>query len=325
MQPLPDAYIEENKGKGIRWVVALDSDKAGQKFSRAHHKRLKALGELATVLLLPEGKDWDDLWREGRIDAAFISDRLYNGRLFMAETVEEKAYHYYVRNRRMAFILDFRSALYSITMPSAFEKELAVQAAEEAASRSGADTEESPIEGALKSEAGRQLFARHCQIDQISNVQPRFLYMERDVVMEEQRYVFGISYANGQPDDIIALEGTSITSPDAFHKALLNRSRGGTFDGDMRQLKILRDRWLNKRMTTVQALPFVGYAGTARPTFFQKLAWHNGRKLPVNDNGSSTSTAWASRRCSMASSSTPRGSLTRAGSSPSQRPFTGKA
>lgn len=284
----PETYIAANKGKGIHWIIALDSDPAGKKFFRPHHKRLKELGELATVLLLPDGKDWDDLWREGRIEPAFISERLYHGRLFMAETVEEKAYHYYVRNRRMSFILDFRNALYSITMPSAFEKELAVDSAglhEERAARKEQSAGENPIEEFLNSTDGRQLFSRHCQVEQISNVQPRFLYMERDVVMEEQRYVFGIAYANGQPDDIIALEGTAITSPDAFHKALLNRSRGGTFDGDMRQLKILRDRWLNKRMTTVQALPFVGYDRDAGAYIFQKHAWHNGRRLPVNDNG----------------------------------------
>ncbi len=286
----PETYIEAHKGKGVHWVIALDSDKAGKKYAQTRHKRLKELGELATVLLLPEGKDWDDLWRGGRIDPAFISERLYYGRLFMAETVEEKAYHYYVRQRRMSFILDFRNALYSITMPSAFEKELAQEAAgliEERAARKDKEqaTSENPIEEFLNSPDGRQLFSRHCQVEQISNVQPRFLYMERDVVMEEQRYVFGISYANGQPDDLIALEGTAITSPDAFHKALLNRSRGGTFDGDMRQLKILRDRWLNKRMTTVQALPFVGYDRDAGAYIFQKHAWHNGRKIPVNDNG----------------------------------------
>jgi len=284
----PETFVAKHKGLGVNWVIALDSDPAGKKFNRPHYKRLKDMGELATVLLLPKGKDWDDLWREGRIDSAFISERLYHGRLFMAETVEEKAYHYYVRNRRMSFILDFRNALYSITMPSAFEKELAVESAglqEDRAARKDDTTGENPIEEYLRSTGGRQLFSRHCNVEQISNVQPRFLYMERDVVMEEQRYVFGIAYANGQPDDIIALEGTAITSPDAFHKALLNRSRGGTFDGDMRQLKILRDRWLNKRMTTVQALPFVGYDRDAGAYIFQKHAWHTGRRLPVNENG----------------------------------------
>jgi len=284
----PEAFVALHKGKGIRWVIALDADAAGKKYARAHHKRLKEMGELATVLLLPDGKDWDDLWREQKINDAFISERLYHGRLYMAETVEEKAYHYYVRNRRMSFLIDFRNAIYSITLPSAFEKDLAVAAGAYCAAKaeSGeAVAGENPIEGALKSKDGRDLFKQHCDILQISNIHPRFLYMERDVLVDEQRYVFGISYSNEQPDDIIALEGTAITSPDAFHKALLNRSRGGTFDGNMQQLKILRDRWLNKRMTTVQALPFVGYDRDTAAYIFQQHAWHNGRRIAVNENG----------------------------------------
>ncbi len=87
--------------------------------------------------------------------------------------------------------------------------------------------------------------------------------MERDEIMEEQRYVFQINYSNGNPSDIIGLEGTNITSPDAFHKSLLNKSRGGTFDGEVRQLKILRDRWLNSKMRTVTSIPFI--ATTAAP------------------------------------------------------------
>ncbi|EPR43157.1 hypothetical protein dsx2_2517 [Desulfovibrio sp. X2] len=300
---IPEAFIQEHKGENIRWVVALDSDKAGGDWSRKHHKRLKELGELATVIRLPDGQDWDDLYRSGRINDAFISERLYYGRLFMAETVEEKAYHYYVRNRRMSFLLDFKNAMFSITVPSAFEKEISQGAAtwqeqqimakkkegqegETAGEKEApAESTENPIESVLKSPEGRELFTRHVGVDQISNVHPRFLYMERDVLVDEQRYVFGIAYANGQPDDIIAMEGTAITSPDAFHKALLNRSRGGTFDGDMRQLKILRDRWLNSRLTTVQALPFVGYDKDTKAYIFQDHAWHNGRRLDLNKHG----------------------------------------
>ncbi|EGY27641.1 putative phage protein [Desulfovibrio sp. A2] len=326
----PAAFIQAHKGRRIRWVLAMDSDKAGSKWCKTHHKTLKAMGELALVCMLPDGRDWDDLYRAGRIDDAFIRDRLYYGRLFMAETVQEKAYIHYTRNRRMTFIMDFENALYSIKLGADFEKGLAEAAGQwmeqeleakragkvptaapasavatapastaEGAGQGGdadpaADTPApaptppnppNPIDAVLDSPTGRDLFAMHCGIDQISNVLPKFLYMERDALMDEQRYVFGISYANGQADDLIALEGTAITSPDAFHKAMLNRSRGGTFDGDARQLKILRDRWLNSRMTTVSALPFVGYDRESDAWIFQEHAWSKGRKLAVNKHG----------------------------------------
>jgi hypothetical protein len=301
----PATFIQAHKGRRIRWVLAMDSDKAGGGWAKTHHKTLKTMGELALVCMLPEGRDWDDLYRAGRIDARFIRDRLYYGRLFMAETVQEKAYIHYTRNRRMSYIIDFENALFAIKLAADFEKDLAVAAAQwsdkefEAkragkapadapAGEGGSASEEAapnPTDAVLDTPAGRDLFAMHCGIDQISNMHPRFLYMERDELMDEQRYVFSVAYANGQADDIIGLEGTSITSPDAFHKAMLNRSRGGTFDGDARQLKILRDRWLNKRMITVSALPFVGYDRESDAWIFQEHAWSKGRKLAVNPHG----------------------------------------
>jgi hypothetical protein len=297
----PSTFIEANAKRRIRWVVALDSDKAGREWARKHHSRLKQMGELASVCLLPDGKDWDDLWRAGRIDSRFIIDRLYYGRLFMAETVQEKAYVYYQRHRRALFLLDFQNAIYSITLGKDFDKalgEAAVQWSEQEleAKRTGVvpatpptdkpdDEAQNPVDAVLASPTGREIFAMHCSIDQVSNVLPRFLYMERDEIMDEQRYVFGVSYANGQPDDIIALEGTAITSPDAFHKAMLNRTRGGTFDGDVKQLKILRDRWLNSRMLTVTALPFVGYDNESGAWIGQQHAWHRGRRIPLNEHG----------------------------------------
>ncbi|ABM28502.1 toprim domain-containing protein [Nitratidesulfovibrio vulgaris] len=297
----PSTFIEANAKRRIRWVVALDSDKAGREWARKHHARLKQMGELASVCLLPDGKDWDDLWRAGRIDTRFITDRLYYGRLFMAETVQEKAYVYYRRHRRGLFLLDFENAIYSITLGKDFDKalgEAAVQWSEQEleAKRTGAvpatpptgkpnDEAQNPMDALLASPIGREIFAMHCSIDQVSNVLPRFLYMERDEIMDEQRYVFSVAYANGQPDDIISLEGTSITSPEAFHKAMLNRTRGGTFDGDAKQLKILRDRWLNSRMLTVTALPFVGYDNESGAWIGQQHAWHRGRRIPLNEHG----------------------------------------
>lgn len=297
----PAKLIEQHKGRGIRWIVALDSDKAGKDWAKKHHKRLKEMKELASVCLLPEGKDWDDLYRAGRINNESIGDWLYHGRLMLAESVTEKAYHYHVRHRRMSFIIDFGNALYSIKLDTDFEKALAVAAAgssdgepqskengsaEAGQVKAGSDEERSsPYEDILNSPAGRDLFNNACNVDQISNIRPEFLYMERDEITDEQRYLFNIAYANGQADDLIAMEGTAITSPDAFHKALLNRSRGGTFDGDMRQLKVMRDRWLNSRLTTVTALPFVGYDRDSKAWIYQQHAWHNGRRIDVNEHG----------------------------------------
>lgn len=289
----PHAFITSHAGKSIKWIVALDSDKAGEDYAKRHYKKLKDLKELAYVCLPPKGQDWDDLHRAGKLNAKLISQCLYNGRLLLSENVEEKAYHYYVKNWRSKFIIDFKNALYSIKMEDNFNKYLNEYALgwsgdsdpEDAEAPENNSSTDKTLLDYLRTQDGRDLFMKHCGIDQISNVNPTFLYMERDPIMDEQRYLFSVAYANGQGQDIIPLDGTAIKSPDAFHCALLNRTRGGTFDGDIRQLKILRDGWLNSRMTTVTALPFVGYEATAGAYIFKNHAWYKGRKIPVNDHG----------------------------------------
>lgn len=337
----PSAFLEQHRKKGVKWVLALDSDHAGRSGMRKHHKLLKQMGELASVCLVPCGKDWDDLFREGALTPANLSQWKHNGRLFLAESVEEKAYYMFLRRERDSFILDYGNALFEAKLGAEFaqkfeplaehereeiwrakaqaearkkkeagnaseaegEKTPAPEATEPDPPRPESDPEdafketEKAIEeqdrgeqqdartAALLSTDGRDLFRQCVQVAQISNVLPRFLYMERNEILNEQYYVFGIDYANGQAQDIIELEGTAITTPDAFHKALLNKSRGGTFDGDVRHLKTLRSGWLDSRMLTVTAVPYVGYDKSLGAYIFQRHAWSNGRRQKVNPQG----------------------------------------
>lgn len=261
----PSIFIEANKGKGVEWIIALDGDNAGRKGAIKFAAKLKALGEKHEVLTLKDnGKDWDDYYREGRLGDKLIEDGLYQGRLTMSADVPEKAYHHYVQNHRQRFIIDFRDALYGIEVEPKFDGECSKDNIQ------------------LPSPAAQLLFLSHCKVDLIANIVPEFLYMERDEIMDEQRYVFRITYANGSQPDIIALEGSNITAPDAFHKALLNKTRGGTFDGDVRVLKSLRDRWLFHRMKMVQSIPFVGYDKGTRAYVFQQHAYHAGKEIPLN-------------------------------------------
>ena len=314
----PQNFFEQHAQKGVRWIWALDPDAAGKSGMRKHHKLLKSMGELSTVCLASTGNDWDDLYREGRITPAFLSDCKHRGRLFLAESVEEKAYYTYLKKQRESFILDFRSALYDIKLESAFaelleplveearqqicEARQAVQKNQEAERQASlADAQPSPTptadlgpmpdtahdarETALLSAEGRALFMQYVRVVKISNVWPQFLYMSRNEILDEQRYVFSIDYANGQAQDIIELEGTAITSPDSFHKALLNRSRGGTFSGDGHHLKILCSRWLDSRMLTVEAVPYMGYHKPLGAYIFRQHAWHQGRRIEVTPHG----------------------------------------
>lgn len=275
----PVNFIERHKDKDITWVTGLDGDPAGRKWTRSHVKRLKEMGQKYEVITLPDnGMDWDDYYRAGKLNDRLIADGLYHGRLFMAENVHEKAYHMYLRKEYGAFTLDYANALYSVQVNrTKLDEEL------KPTKKDDGESEPRPIK--LDSTEGWNIFMRNHDVDPLSNTLPRFLYMEIDEVMGEQFYVFQIHYANGNPPDIVRLEGTNITSPDAFHKALLNKTRGGTFDGDFKQLKILRDRWLGKRMLMVSSIPFVGYDHNTSAYVFQDHAYHNGRELELNRDG----------------------------------------
>jgi len=275
----PSQLIEENKGKGITWVVALDGDNAGRKGAKRFARMLVDMGEKFEVVILPDnGMDWDDYHREDQLTESFVNDRLYHGQLFMAENVHEKAYRMFIRKGYSTFTLDFANALYSVQVyKDKLEMELNP-------SKKG-DGEPEPERIDLGTEKGWNIFMRHHDVDPLSNTLPRFLYMEIDEIMGEQFYVFEIHYANGNAPDIVRLEGTNITSPEAFHKALLNKTRGGTFDGDFKQLKSLRDRWLGKRMKMVSSIPFVGYDDMTKAYVFQSHAFHNGREIALNSDG----------------------------------------
>ncbi|MDK2956504.1 MAG: hypothetical protein PWQ57_2000 [Desulfovibrionales bacterium] len=265
----PEHFIERRKGEGVVWTLALDADPAGREAMRKHEARLRAMGEKVDVCLLPEGgMDWDDLWRAGRLTDAFIEERLYHGRLFSAKTVNEKAYHHFARNKLAKFVLDFDNALYSVEVQT---------------SQLGKDLEEQAVD--LDSPQGLSAFLARCDVDSIANCRPRFLYVERDDILETQSYVFRVSYRNGSPSELVTLEGSNIDSPTSLNKALLNKTHGGTFDGTPPQMKILRDRWFSHHMKVVASAPFVGYDRAAKAWVFQEHAVSGGRVIPLNEQG----------------------------------------
>lgn len=267
----PSNFIEANKGKGIHWVLALDGDKAGKRYMQRHAEKLKSLDEAFDVCLLPDAKnDWDDLYRDRRIKDKFIDWCLYQGRIFMAASVVEKAWHTYRRKRRQKFVLDHDNAIWAIVVDSKFESEAGEQ---------GLDlNDESDMELIL------EVFKVNISVDRICNVLPHFLYMERDDIMDDQRYVFQVKYKNG-PDNLVAWSGNQISTPANFHQALLDTTRGGMFHGTPSNFKQLTRKWMNERMLTVKSIPFTGYDPRTLAYIFQKTAFFNDREIPINDNG----------------------------------------
>lgn len=269
----PSNLIEANKGKGIKWVLALDPDKAGKKFMAKHRKIILAVGEEVEVALLPNcPKDWDDYWKEGKLDEKFLAECFYNGTLFTAESVIEKCFRIFCRYpAKLNHVIEFRNALYSVKVDSKFASDLQEQ--------------ESDLTTPEERDYVYPQFQARCTVDLVCNVNPSFLYVEKDDLLDDQRYVFQIHYKNGTPAKLMCIEGTALTSCDAFNKALLNKTNGGRFPGNNRSFSTLVQGWLDSRMLEVQCVNFVGYDKKNNAYIFPDNAWQNGKKIKLNEHG----------------------------------------
>ncbi len=265
----PANFIEANKEKDITWILALDGDKSGRRYMQKHRETLRKMNEKVEVCLLQNGKkDWDDFWKEGKLTDQLLDECIYQGTLFTCESVEEKCWRIFCKYPTKTYhVTEFRNAIYTVKIDSKFSEKL----------------QEMGIK--LESSDGLEMFKINCSVDMTCNVSPTFLYMEKDELMDEQKYVFQIDYKNGTQAKIMGVEGTSLTSGDAFNKSLLNNTNGGRYTGDSKTFAILTKKWLDRKMLEVQSIPFIGYEKKSKAYVFHDNAFQGGIKVKLNEHG----------------------------------------
>lgn len=111
----------------------------------------------------------------------------------------------------------------------------------------------------LRTEYGRDIFRLCCDLKEISNILPSFLYIENNEISGEKLYVFEIAYVSEMPKEIAKLDGQALIDPKSFFKAIISKSCCGMFTGSAGNLKYLVDRWLGTRIPTIAAVPHIGY------------------------------------------------------------------
>ncbi|WBF68281.1 toprim domain-containing protein [Desulfovibrio subterraneus] len=290
----PDAFIEAHRDKKVCWVLALDGDKAGADYTKRHAAKLQVLQQRYEVCRLPGKQDWDDLFRAGRITDKFISDCMYYGRLFMSETANEKAYHYYVRHESKYFIIDFENQLYRVEAGQKLSEALETAAitrrnkAEEEGDEDGAAKESIAAlrRAILESPRGWDMFLQHADLDQIANVYPECLYHEADELVEsKQFYVFRINYPRKAPV-IVKLEGTYLTSSLNFSSALINKAPGAEFSGTNGDFLYLRKKWMDiAQDRNIRMVQYMGYVKALNAYVYENRAYHKGKEIPLNQDG----------------------------------------
>ncbi|MFY0730557.1 toprim domain-containing protein [Pseudomonas sp. NFX15] len=259
----PWDLVEAHKGMKVRWIIALDDDKAGHSVIPKYRSQLLARDELAWVALAGIDRDWDDVYRDGQLNDEFMQEANYQGRIFIAESPAKKAYLLHKKKPLNFFLLDFGERLYSAKVNS---DELNKTQEDEAAV------------------AREQLFYKYCDIKQVANCVPRFEYIQRDAISGDQQFFFQFNFPNAAQNCKEPLAPNSIGDPRSFAKSLLERTPGGNFEGGEKVLAMLRSKWLDNALT-VRSLPFVGYDASSKTYCFQKFGYHKGREYLANDHG----------------------------------------
>ena len=275
----PRKIVEENKDQGVTWVLAYDGDFAGIKASIKFKAELEEMGERYLVCLPPYGKDWDDLLKEEKLNEQSIKDGFYRGALSTTATPKEKLFWLFAKTPTLdTFRFEHNNSLWRAKKDEQRAKEAELSShsltLNECWCLPGEDLED-------EKESVKSSFS----FERISNCYPKFLYLERDAIHGDQFYFFKIKYASGNPDTLVALEGTALQSPTGFSSFLLNKSSGGSFDGNPYDLKSFRDEWFNWGICEVKSFPFVGYDKASGIYILPYGGFHKNRFIEINKDG----------------------------------------
>ena len=278
---LPIEFIEQHRKRGILWTFAFDNDPAGLNHMREFIKHMENIGEQWRVMLTATGKmDWNDEHIAGHINEKYLNDALWRGQVAMASTARDKAFWLWARRPQTHIQLEHWNALYSFKADDKALREVYDVLGMEGGSLDHLWTED----GSEVSQA-KTTFSGKLTGTRISNCIPRFLYIERDPLTDEQDYFFNVTFRNGNPKRLVALDGSSLESASSLNKALLGKTSGGTFDGDAKDIKRLKELWFDHKTPEITRLRFTGYDLTSNTWVFPEFGFHNGRLIPVNNMG----------------------------------------
>ncbi|MCO1336412.1 toprim domain-containing protein [Microbulbifer sp. OS29] len=263
---LPREFIKENKGQGIIWHLAYDDEPGARSHVAKYYKELKKQNETVEVAQTGSSKDWDDLYREGRLNDETIDNCVWRGRVFVAETPKRKAYAQYGWKPFGKTIIEHNDRLHSVKFSlEDFNKA----------------SEGEPYKWGFSWDA----FNQAAKVEQISNCVPKFQYTEIDRLTNERRYFFAIKKSGTKRSYLGAFTPNALSDPRAFGLALLSHTDGGSFEGGAGDLKILKSRWLDGEVNRVTTLPHMGFDENTRTYIFPGFGYQNGKLITANEHG----------------------------------------
>jgi hypothetical protein len=264
---LPRELINANKGKNITWCLAYDAGNAGEYASLKFLKELNGMKEAARICLPhSETADWDDLYREQKLDDKYLKDSTWRGRLLSAESQEEKAFILYCWRKYHHTLITFKCHTYSVTVST------------------------SDLTKALDGEDidyanDQNLFNLHSKVAQIMNCEINGLHTEVDKFTKEIKYVYNAKTPGNRTGYIIDFSAFGIADKNAFSLSLQGKISYRRFTGSAGDFKLLIDRWEKTGNKTIETIPFIGYDETARAYVFPQVGYKEGKCVKVNEHG----------------------------------------
>lgn len=265
---LPRELIEANKGRNVTWCLAYDAGAAGEYASVKYLRELNEMKESARISLPHSAStDWDDLYREEKLNDEYLDECKWRGRLLAAPDVKRKAFALYCWRQYTYTVITFEKETYSVRVIfDKLSKEL--------------DNEKIEWNNEHFS-----IFVGCLSLNHIANCELNFLHIEKDKFTQERKYLFDVYMPKHRKPFLVGFTPSNLGDAKAISTSLLNQTDFGHFKGGSKELDFLTKKWSSQMINTVETVPFIGYEETSGAYVFPQVGYQDGRFYKTNSHG----------------------------------------
>jgi hypothetical protein len=265
---LPRELIAANKGRNITWCLAYDAGMAGEFASVKYLREINEMKEPAQITLPHSANaDWDDLYREEKLNDAYLEECKWRGRMLAAKDVKRKAFALYCWRHFTYTVITFDKETYSVRVVS---DKLAKELDNEKIAWNNDDF---------------NVFVGCISVTHIANCELNFLHIEKDKFTQERKYLFDVHMPKHRKPFLVGFTPSNLGDAKAISTSLLNQTDFGHFKGGSRELDFLTKKWSSQAINTVETVPFIGYEETSGAYVFPQVGYQAGRYFKTNEHG----------------------------------------
>ena len=265
----PIDFIKKHSGKSIKWMFALDNDKAGLQSTTKHLKSLAEIKQDGGCIFPYEGNDWNDLLNAKKLTAEHMKNFKHMGSCAMAESQEEKGILIYAHEGRSFFTFDYGLRKFGFNLDvGSFDDDMA--SAVEAYKKENKLTGEDKLPPEAHDELRNKALRSSAVVKEIANCVPEFLYTQKNPAADELSYFYRVSMPNGRVYKDTFTNGQQQTAT-KFNERLGSFAGGAMFDGEANYYNMLRKQWMGN-VKEIRAIDYAGYDEKSKGYVFPKFA-----------------------------------------------------